>query len=531
MRLLFPGQRPVDIIPAHALGRLCLLSHYTIVVDALSLPVGHSYPPRNVQSSLNINFSVPLALVMILSYHQDAYYLDVKPGSSKNAVASSAARLPLTLSLPLTPSYTRGRSGDRSGLVTESMRGGPKETCSLGSLRVIERNALTSNLDCSFECFIISRRIERSTEYGRICASRGKVVLIVRAIDTYDQVSVYCGKDADSFVGYLPGSRVLFQNVHRRISSSGNIYLTFHEGSSTTLLSLPHHSASTLPAPSEPVPPITLFQVGENLLSISSPIDQRCFALTVTLSMITQVTFEWRCTVCGGGVKNSHCLLLGCLSEKDLNGAYLSLEMEARAEDGMGTAIVRFGGAGLAPAWPLLTIPEELHDRIVAYVQQEGRLHFSWGRFYNRDGKIDHRSGTAMKERWNVVSDSAMMHRLNHLYRNCVPRRVDLVAYNAYYPLPPLKSLPHRLPALYKRDMLMLRSQPPATAKEFDEYLRNYSHIVRKLEPPRTWKLDKEPKFQVIADLLSLFLLLRLFPHRRASRWTRRALSSPHSNE
>ncbi|XP_056196852.1 CST complex subunit CTC1 [Falco biarmicus] len=135
--------------------------------------------------------------------------------------------------------------------------------------------------------------------------------------------------------GLLPGAKIIFQNVERKISRFHNVYCTYIASSCVSIVSLP---ASHLPFPSSPAgeasPPSLVF-----LSSLQSHLQNLHQArILCHLSCVLALSLQWVCSLCSSIFKEGRCTRHNppCPSHTGVRQA----SARVLVEDGTGEALV-----------------------------------------------------------------------------------------------------------------------------------------------------------------------------------------------
>ncbi|XP_009695288.1 PREDICTED: CST complex subunit CTC1 [Cariama cristata] len=171
--------------------------------------------------------------------------------------------------------------------------------------------------------------------------------------------------------GLLPGAKILFQNLERKISRFHNVYCTYIASSCVSIVSLP---ASHLPFPSSPAgeasPPSLVF------LSNLQPHLQHLPEARILchLSCVLTLSLQWVCSLCSSIFKEGRCTRHSppCPSHTGVRQA----SARVLVEDGTGEALVLCRNQHVA-AMLGLSLPE--WEALQNCVQSRGRVSIQHG--------------------------------------------------------------------------------------------------------------------------------------------------------
>ncbi|XP_054019307.1 CST complex subunit CTC1 [Dryobates pubescens] len=277
------------------------------VFDKLSLP---SVPPKFLSRS-----SCPMCLLV-----QDTWHLKHETWISRLTEHQLAARSVLT--------GMDQRISSIPEILSNSFRG------SLVSFagEIVERTLCASSKN---EKPCVTAGLQK--QKGRLLASDHSVKLSVSvASDSHVLMDIYIASTyLQHLWGLLPGAKILFQNLERKISRFHNVYCTYIASSCVSIISLP---ASYLHLSSRPAreasPPSFVFLSSLQPHLQSLPRAQ----ILCHLSCVLVLSIQWVCSLCNSIFKEGRCTRHSpaCPSHTGVRQA----SARVLVEDGTGEALV-----------------------------------------------------------------------------------------------------------------------------------------------------------------------------------------------
>nr|XP_041570408.1 CST complex subunit CTC1 isoform X2 [Taeniopygia guttata] len=169
------------------------------------------------------------------------------------------------------------------------------------------------------------KQIDHSVKLSVSAAPGSPVVMDVYIIATYLQ----------HLRGLLPGAKILFQNLERKISRFHNVYCTYIASSCVSIISLP---VSHLPFPSSPAEEASspsLVFLSSLRPQLQNPAQAR---ILCHLSCVLTVCLQWICSLCSCIFKEGRCTRHNppCPSQTGVRQASARVVVE----DGTGEAVV-----------------------------------------------------------------------------------------------------------------------------------------------------------------------------------------------
>ncbi|XP_063999461.1 CST complex subunit CTC1 isoform X2 [Pogoniulus pusillus] len=172
---------------------------------------------------------------------------------------------------------------------------------------------------------------------GRLLASDHSVKLSVSvASDSHVLMDIYIASTyLQHLWGLLPGAKILFQNLERRISRFHNVYCTYIASSCVSIISLP---ASCLPFSSRPAreAPLPSFMFLSSLQPHLQSLPRA--QILCHLSCVLVLSLQWVCSLCSSIFKEGRCTRHSpaCPSHTGVRQA----SARVLVEDGTGEALV-----------------------------------------------------------------------------------------------------------------------------------------------------------------------------------------------
>ncbi|XP_061861468.1 CST complex subunit CTC1 isoform X2 [Colius striatus] len=295
--------------------------------------------------------SCPLCLPV-----QDAWHLQHETWISHLPEHQLAARSVLTgmdqrifsIAEVLSDSFTGSLVSFSGEIVERTLCASPKN----------EKTSLTVDLQQQKGSLLAS---DHSVKLSVSAASGSPVVMDIYIAATYLQ----------HLWGLLPGAKILFQNLERKISRFHNVYCTYIASSSMSTVSLP---ASRPPFPSSPAGEASTLSL-VFLSSLQPPLQNPPQArILCHLSCVLTLSLQWVCSLCSSIFKEGRCTRHSppCPSHAGVRQA----SARVLVEDGTGEALVLCRNQLVAAVLGLSPLEWEALENCV---QSRGRVYFQHG--------------------------------------------------------------------------------------------------------------------------------------------------------